>query len=81
MEEHVEHRYDNASKCAIVKKTVGFPRPQITGSGIIPTEANSKVVRERATPKDVKDLKSFFAFSNYSQKIITNFAAAANPLF
>ena len=45
-----------------------------------PTEAKLKVVRDWATPQDVKGVQFFLGFTNYYRRFVKDFAAITDPL-
>ena len=60
-----EHKlYAKASKCEMLKTSVEFLGQQICRSGMTPTEAKLKAIRDCATPKDVEGVRSFLGFAN-----------------
>ena len=72
--------YAKASKCEMLKTSVEFLGQQISKGGMTPTEAKLKAVRDWATPKDVKGVRSFLGFTNYYRRFVQNFAAIADTL-
>ena len=64
----------------MLKTSVEFLGQQISRGGMTPTEAKLKAVRDWATPKDVKGVRSFLGFANYYRRFVQNFAAIADPL-
>ena len=76
-----EHRlYAKASKCEFVKSSIEFLGQQITSSGMTPTEAKLRAVRDWARPGNVHDVRSFLGFANYYRRFVQNYAQMANPL-
>ena len=76
-----EHRlYAKASKCEFVKSSIEFLGQQITSSGMTPTEAKLRAVRDWARPGNVHDVRSFLGFANYYRRFVQNYAQVANPL-
>ena len=76
-----EHKlFAKASKCEMLKISVEFLGQQISRGGMTPTEAKLKAVRDWATPKDVKGVRSFLGFANYFRRFVQSFAAIADPL-
>ena len=92
IKEHVEHMrkvlgklrkhrlYAKASKCEFVKLSIEFLGQQITSSGMTPTEAKLRAVRDWARPRNVHDVRSFFGFANYYRRFVQIYAQVANPL-
>ena len=76
-----EHKlYIKASKCEILKASVEFLGQRICRGSMTPTKAKLKAVRDWATPKDVKGVKSFLGFMNYYKRFVQNFVAIADLL-
>ena len=76
-----EHQlFVKASKCEILKTSVEFLGQQICRGGMTPTEAKLKVVRDWATPQDIKGVRSFLEFANYYRHFIKGFVAIVAPL-
>ena len=76
-----EHKlYAKASKCEILKTSVALLGQQTCRGGMTLTKAKLKGIREWATPKDVKGIRSFLGFANYYRRFVQNFAAIVEPL-
>ena len=76
-----EHRlYAKASKYEFMKSSIEFLGQQITSSGMTPTEAKLRAVRNWARPGNVHDVRSFLGFANYYWRFVQNYAQVANPL-
>ena len=92
IEEHAEHLrkvlttlreerlYAKASKCEMVKTSIEFLGQQLDSTGMTPTEAKLKAVRDWSRPQNVSDVRSFLGLANYYRRFVRNFAEAANPL-
>ena len=76
-----EHQlFAKASKWEILNTSIEFLGQQICKSGMTPTEAKLKAVRDWATPQDVKGVRSFLGCANYYRRFDKDFAAIADPL-
>ena len=75
-----EHRlYAKASQCEFVKSSTEFLGQQITSSGMTPTEAKLRAVRDWTRLGNVHDVRSFLGFANYYRRFVQNYAQVANP--
>ena len=76
-----EHQlFAKASKCEFVKGSIEFLGQQICGTGVTPTEAKLKAIRNWATPQNVHDVRSFLGFTNYYRRFIRSYSDIAGPL-
>ena len=76
-----EHQlFAKASKCEFVKGSIEFLGQQICGTGVTPTEAKLKAIRDWATPQNVHDVRSFLGFTNYYRRFIRSYSDIAGPL-
>ena len=68
-----EHQlYAKALKCEFVKSSIEFLGQQITSSGMTPTEAKLRALRDWVRPGNVYDVRSFLRFANYYRRFVQN---------
>ncbi len=71
----------NKKKCNLVKTEIKL-LGNIIGNGIVkPDPAKIEAIKKYALPTNIKEMRSFLGFANYSRSFITNFASLTQPLY
>jgi hypothetical protein len=91
-EEHLEHielvfkklrehkLYGKFSMCMFLRKELNYLGHVISGEGISVDRSKIEAVKDWATPKDLKKLRSFLGLCNYYRRFLRNHSTIASPL-
>lgn len=69
----------NIDKCQFFRKEVSFLGHIISSEGIKMDEEKTRTIQEFRTPKNKKELQSYFGFLNFYRKFISKFAHTIQP--
>ncbi|KAL7862813.1 hypothetical protein SRHO_G00117970 [Serrasalmus rhombeus] len=67
-------------KCHLFQREVKFLGHCVSGKGIFPDPAKISAVKDWATPKTVRQVRSFLGFVGYYRRFIKDFSKIAKPL-
>ncbi|UYV77011.1 hypothetical protein LAZ67_14002809, partial [Cordylochernes scorpioides] len=70
----------NSKKCKFGAKTITVLGHEVSENGIRPDQENIRAVRDFATPRSLKEVRSFLGLSSYYRRFIPNYAHVAQPL-
>ena len=67
-------------KCSILRREVTFLGHVVSADGIAMDERKLEVVRNWATPKNLKETRAYVGFCSYYRRYLKDFSALAAPL-
>ncbi|UYV70710.1 hypothetical protein LAZ67_8000342, partial [Cordylochernes scorpioides] len=70
----------NSKKCKFGAKTITVLGHEVSENGIRPDQEKIRAVRDFATPRSLKEVRSFLGLSSYYRRFIPNYAHVAQPL-
>ncbi|UYV66872.1 K02A2.6-like, partial [Cordylochernes scorpioides] len=70
----------NSKKCKFGAKTITVLGHEVSENGIRPDQEKIRAVRDFATPRSLKEVRSFLGLSSYYRPFIPNYAHVAQPL-
>ncbi|UYV84587.1 hypothetical protein LAZ67_X002728, partial [Cordylochernes scorpioides] len=70
----------NSKKCKFGAKTITVLGHEVSENGIRPDQEKIRAVRDFATPRSLKEVRSFLGLSSYYRHFIPNYAHVAQPL-
>ncbi|UYV63284.1 hypothetical protein LAZ67_2003650 [Cordylochernes scorpioides] len=70
----------NSNKCKFGAKTITVLGHEVSENGIRPDQEKIRAVRDFATPRSLKEVRSFLGLSSYYRRFIPNYAHVAQPL-
>ncbi|UYV71117.1 K02A2.6-like, partial [Cordylochernes scorpioides] len=70
----------NSKKCKFGAKTITVLGHEVSENGIRPDQEKIRAVRDFATPRSLKEVRSFLGLSSYYRRFIPNYAHLAQPL-
>ncbi|UYV77521.1 K02A2.6-like, partial [Cordylochernes scorpioides] len=70
----------NSKKCKFGAKTITVLGHEVSENGIRPDQEKIRAVRDFATPRSLKEVRSFLGLSSYYGRFIPNYAHVAQPL-
>ncbi|UYV65326.1 hypothetical protein LAZ67_3003950, partial [Cordylochernes scorpioides] len=70
----------NSKKCKFGAKTITVLGHEVSENGIRPDQEKIRAVRDFATPRSLKEVRSFLGLSSYYRRFIPNYVHVAQPL-
>ncbi|UYV66441.1 hypothetical protein LAZ67_4001687 [Cordylochernes scorpioides] len=70
----------NSKKCKFGAKNIMVLGHEVSENGIRPDQEKIRAVRDFATPRSLKEVRSFLGLSSYYRRFIPNYAHVAQPL-
>ncbi|UYV80895.1 K02A2.6-like, partial [Cordylochernes scorpioides] len=70
----------NSKKCKFGAKTITVLGHEVSENGIRPDQEKIRAVHDFATPRSLKEVRSFLGLSSYYRRFIPNYAHVAQPL-